>query len=99
MDIADSLRLIASLAVVLGLIGLCALAARRFGLAPGLHQRGTARRLAVVEVAPLGGRHRLVLVRRDSTEHLLLLGGAHDLVIERRIAPSAGAASSEGDAR
>lgn len=97
MDIADSLRLIASLAVVLGLIGLCALAARRFGLAPRLHQRGTARRLGVVEVAPLGGRHRLVLVRRDEAEHLLLLGGPHDLVIERRIAPPGGTAF-EGDA-
>lgn len=95
MDIADSLRLIASLGVVLGLIGLCALAARRFGLAPRLGQSGAARRLGIIEVAPLGGRHRLVLVRRDETEHLLLLGGPNDLVIERHIAPSGSEAPSE----
>lgn len=85
MDIADSLRLIASLGVVLGLIGLCALAARRFGLAPRLAQRGAARRLGIVEVAPLGGRHRLVAA--DEDEHLLLLGGPTDLVLEHHIAP------------
>ena len=52
--------------------------------------RGTDRRLAVVEVAPVDARHRLVLLRRDNTEHLVLLGTNGDLLIESGIEPPDG---------
>ena len=44
------------------------------------------RRLGVVEVTPLDGRRRLILVRRDAVEHLLLVGPTSELVIETGIA-------------
>ena len=84
MDFASYLKFMLALAFVLALFGAAAWAAKRLlpsmrvGPRPG-------RRLAVVEIAMLDGRRRLVLVRRDGVEHLLLLGGASDLVIERGI--------------
>jgi flagellar protein FliO/FliZ len=70
---------------------------RRFGLgavriSPAFRGkgRGAAPRLAVVEVAVVDARHRLVLVRRDDTEHLVLIGATSDLLIESGIpAPNA----------
>ena len=55
-----------------------------------------AKRLAILEVAPLDAKRRLVLVRRDGAEHLLLIGGESDLVVERAILPDL--ANSEGNA-
>lgn len=82
----EYLRTIFALMFVLGLIGLLYMlvrlyAARRFGLGP--LRAGT--RLAVVEMRPLDGRRRLVLVRRDEVEHLLLVGPERDVVIETGI--------------
>jgi flagellar protein FliO/FliZ len=42
-------------------------------------------RIGVVEIAPVDGSRRLVLVRRDNLEHLLLLSGEGDLVVESGI--------------
>ena len=88
MDMSSYLRFLAALVFVLGLIALLAWLVRRFG--PGgiaLKATGRDRRLAIVEVAPIDARRRLILVRRDGVEHLLLLGGAGDLVIESGLAP------------
>lgn len=91
MDV-QYVRFILALLFVLGLIGLLAYLLRRFGIggvrvSPAF--RGKARnaenRLAVVEVATVDMRHRLVLLRRDDTEHLVLLGNAGDLLIETGI--------------
>jgi hypothetical protein len=41
----------------------------------------------VLEVAPLDGKRRLVLLRRDDTEHLVLLGQESATVIEANISP------------
>ena len=38
--------------------------------------RGRQPRLAVIDAAPVDGRRRLVLIRRDNVEHLLMIGGA-----------------------
>jgi flagellar protein FliO/FliZ len=76
-------RFILALAFVVLLIGGCAWLARRFGLAGRFVVTGAKRRLAVIEVLPLDGKHRLVLLRRDEAEHLVLLGQHTDLVIER----------------
>ncbi len=69
------IQAIFGLVVTLGLIGLAAYAARRWG-PPGMLQiRGPAeRRLAVVESLTLDPSRRLVLVRFDQEERLLLLG-------------------------
>jgi flagellar protein FliO/FliZ len=76
-------RFLLALAFVVALIGACAWVARRLGLAGRLAARGGQRRLAVIEVLPLDGKRRLVLLKRDDVEHLLLLGQQNDLVIER----------------
>ena len=60
--------------------------ARRSGLAGRIGAAKSGRRLAVVESAPLDGKRRLVLIRRDDTEHLVLIGAETALVIESGIA-------------
>jgi flagellar protein FliO/FliZ len=89
VEIESYARFVLALAAVLGLIGLLAFAARRFGLMPGaVAGGGKGRRLGVVEAMPLDGKRRLVLIRRDEREHLIMLspGDGPDLVIERDIA-------------
>ena len=91
MDV-QYVRFVLALLFVLGLIGLMAYLLRRFGfggvrISPAFRPKGRnpQRRLAVVEVATVDARHRLVLLRRDDTEHLVLLGNASDLLIESGI--------------
>jgi len=76
MSFADLARAIFALAITLGLVGLAAVAARRFGpeWMIRLQRPKTQRRLAIIESLPLDPARRLVLVRLDSTERLLLLG-------------------------
>jgi len=76
-------RFLLALAFVVALIVACAYVARRLGLGGRLATTGGKRRLAILEVLPLDGKRRLVLLRRDGAEHLLLLGQHSDLVIER----------------
>ena len=83
MDLEAYLRFGLALLFVLGLIGLCAWAARRLGMTPRVSAgSGRAKRLAIVEVAAVDAKRRLVLVRRDDREHLLLLGATQDVVVE-----------------
>jgi flagellar protein FliO/FliZ len=77
MDFADLFRGIAALALTLGLIGLAAVLARRYGPSALFRMQPTAkaeRRLAVVESLVLDPARRLVVVRFDGQERLLLLG-------------------------
>ena len=90
------LRFLVALVFVLGLIGLLAWAARRFGLAGRVAVRpGRRRRTMVVEATAVDAKRRLVLVRRDDVEHLVLLGPTTDVVIERGIAAPAEPAADE----
>ena len=88
MSLTDLARMIAALAVTLGLIGLCVAALRRFG--PETIKRlqglksGRDRRLAVIETLVLDPARRLVLVRVDDEERLILLG-------EGQVAPAVAA--------
>lgn len=83
MDMTAYLKFVIALIFVLGLIAAFAWVVRRFGPRGMVAAQGKrGRRLAVVEMAPVDARRRLVLVRRDGVEHLLLLGAAGDLVIE-----------------
>jgi flagellar protein FliO/FliZ len=76
MDFADLLRALFALLLTLGLVGLGAVALRRFG--PDVIARFSGprkqRRLAVVESLVLDPTRRLVIVSCDGQERLLLLG-------------------------
>jgi flagellar protein FliO/FliZ len=76
MNIADFVRAVFALALTLGLLGLCAVALRRFGpdMLARVSTQKKARRLAVVETLVLDPSRRLVLVSCDGRERLLLLG-------------------------
>ncbi len=81
MTFFDFARAVLGLAVTLGLIGLAAVALRRY--APQLLERMQAdrgeRRLKVVETLVLDPARRLVLVRVDDEERLILLGDGREL--------------------
>ena len=69
------LQTLFGLVVTLGLVGLAAYAARRWGPMGMMQIRaGGARRLAVIESLALDPSRRLVLIRLDQEERLLLLG-------------------------
>lgn len=87
MEFSGYLRFLLALVFVLGLIGLATAVMRRMGLGfpAGSLKRPGNRRLSVVETAPLDGRRRLVLIRRDDTEHLIVLSPSSELVIESGI--------------
>ena len=80
-------RFVVAFVIVLALIGLTFWLIRRFGTSRVGNgaQRGRQPRLAVIDAAPVDGRRRLVLVRRDNVEHLLLIGGPSDFVVEQNI--------------
>lgn len=76
MDIFLLIRAVAALAITLGLVGLAAVALRKFG--PDALSRITAlrkdRRMQVVETLVLDPTRRLVLFTLDGEERLLMLG-------------------------
>lgn len=88
MDLLEIVRMIAALAITLGLVGLAAWGLRRFGPSALLRMQTPAaeRRLAIVETLILDPSRRLVLVRIDAEEKLILLGEGSILP-----APKAGA--------
>jgi flagellar protein FliO/FliZ len=91
MDVVDVARYLGALVLVLALVGLAGLAARRYGLGT-LVQGTTARRLGVVETLMLGPRHKLYLLRRDGAQHLVLVGPQGANLIESGIAAPPGPA-------
>jgi flagellar protein FliO/FliZ len=76
MFFAELVRMVAGLAITLGLIGLCVVALRRFGPAAMQRLQGVRRerRMSVIETLALDPARRLVLVRIDQAERLILLG-------------------------
>ena len=83
MENMEPFRVVAALVLVLGLIGLAALVARRAGFGGAALRGGKGRRLALVETLALDPKRRLALVRCDEREHLLLLGPNADVVVAR----------------
>lgn len=90
MDAIDYTRFFFAFILVLGLIGLSALLAKKYlgsqkflGLQPG-------GRLTVVETRYLDSRRKLMLVRRDGVEHLILLADGRELVVESGIVHKSG---------
>jgi flagellar protein FliO/FliZ len=95
MAFADLARALFALVITLGLVGLAAVVARRFGpeWMTRLQRPKADRRLAIVESLPLDPARRLVLFTLDGRERLLLLG-------EGRFADAAPPASGgEGSGR
>lgn len=93
MELPEFLRAVFALALTLGLVGLGAVALRRFGpdaLARFVPTR-KARRLAVVETLILDPSRRLVVVSFDGEEKLLLLG-------EGQVLPTAGKPGTDAHA-
>ncbi len=76
MDFLDVFRAVFALAVTLGLVGLFAVALRRFGpdFLTRFQPTRSERRMTLVESLPLDPTRRLVLVRLDDEERLILLG-------------------------
>lgn len=86
MEPVQYLKYIVGLLVVLGLIALITLLARRFGMVPRVtRDPSSPKRLSVTDVIAIDAKRRLVLVKRDDREHLLLLGPERDLVVEQNI--------------
>lgn len=90
MDIPEFLRAVFALLLTLGLVGLGAVALRRFGpdaLARFGQPMKAERRLKVVETLVLDPSRRLVLVSCDDDEKLLLLGEGRVVSQIERAAP------------
>jgi flagellar protein FliO/FliZ len=85
-EIPTLVKLLIAFAIVFILIIATFWLLRRFGGARiGGASRGRQPRLAVIDVAPVDPRRRLVLIRRDNVEHLVMIGGPSDVVIEQNI--------------
>ena len=91
MDTVDPLRFIFAFLFVLALIGMCAIALKRYSrtasgklfLTRGLlNPSPENQRLQVLEVRYIDSRRKLVLVRRDQVEHLLLLSDKGETMVE-----------------
>ncbi len=95
MEFIDIVRYFGALFLVLALIGLAALIARRWGV-PGIVRPGSQRRLAVVETLMVAPRQKLFLIRRDNVEHLIFSGPDGALVVETGIAAPATVAVEPG---
>lgn len=97
MDLIDFARYFAALAVVLGMLGLLALGARRgwlAGLVASVAARGAspgtprrARRMRIAETLVLDARRRIVILRVDGMEHVVLLGPERETLMDSRPAP------------
>ncbi len=76
---------IVATAVCLLAVLMIVLAKKAFGGRIGNGFKGNAPRLAVMDVARIDEKRRLILVRRDEVEHLVLVGGQNDVLIEGSI--------------
>lgn len=85
--VATAVCLLAMLMIVL--------AKKAFGGRIGTGFKASAPRLAVMDVARIDEKRRVILVRRDDVEHLVLIGGQNDVLLEGNI-PSVGATSGTG---
>ncbi len=81
----DILRLLLSLAVVLGLMGGLAFLIKKLGLAGAQPvQKSGKKDLEVVESLALDARRRAVILRNKDKEHLVILGANGETLIETR---------------
>lgn len=76
---------IVAIAVCLLAMVMIVLAKKAFGGRIGTGFKASAPRLAVMDVARIDEKRRLILVRRDEVEHLVLVGGQNDVLLEGSI--------------
>lgn len=81
ITLADILKLLASLAFVVGLMGGLALLMKKLGLAQGIAPSGPAKRLKLIESVTLDPRRRAVILRCDDKDHLVILGPSGETVV------------------
>jgi len=94
MELIDFARIVFSLIAVLGMIGLAAFAAKKFGLQNGALAGNRARRLSLVESLPIDQRRRAAIISCDGREHLIILDQSRVTIVERGI-PAREAASED----
>lgn len=92
MDLMLLLRAIAALGLVIGLIALAAVMARRMGWGNGGGAWRGERRLSVSESLSIDAKRRILLIKCDDQEHLVLLGLQNEIVLK----PSGFAAAVSG---
>ena len=85
MEAVDYLKFVASLALVLGLMGGLALVLKRLGLGNVGILPPDKRRLKVVEILTIDPRRKALILRRDDKEHLVILGVNGETVVETDI--------------
>ena len=85
----EIIRYVGALLLVLALIGVAGVAARKWGV-PGVTRAVQEKRLAVVETLLMGPRQRLFIVRRDNVEHLIFAGPEGACLLENIPASASG---------
>lgn len=85
MTTYDYLRFFAALVFVLCLMGGLSYVVKRLNLGQGAMLSPAKKRLKIVEVLHLDGRHKAMLIGRDDTEHLVILNASGDTIVETNI--------------
>lgn len=85
MDLHNFLKLATALIIVLTLMGGLSYILRRFNLGGNSIISPAKRRLKIVEVLPLDGRRKAMLISRDDAEHLVILSSSGETVVETNI--------------
>jgi flagellar protein FliO/FliZ len=88
MDFLSFLRMIGSLAIVLGMLAGALWAVRRYEIRlpqkwlSGFANPGTTRRMELVERLVLDPRRSIALIRKDGQEHMLVIAPEGLLILE-----------------
>lgn len=80
---AQLLRFIAAFILVMSLMGGLALVMKRINAR--MPAGGRKKRLQIMEILPLDGRRKAILLRRDDREHLVILGANGETLVESDI--------------
>ncbi len=87
MEMHDYLKFAASFVFVLSLMGGLSYILKRFNFGHAGMMSPSKKRLKLVEILPLDGRRKAILIQRDNTQHLVILGASGETVIEKNIEP------------
>ncbi|WP_428408094.1 FliO/MopB family protein [Hyphococcus sp.] len=85
---SEIVRVVFSLAIVLGMIGAFAYLARKAGFSNLAAAAGKKRRLSISETLPLDARRRLAIVRCDDLEYLIVLGPSGETIVASGLEPA-----------
>ncbi len=85
------IRVLLALFLVIGLMGVLVLIARKYMPSHMLARSNAEKRVVIKETTYIDPKHRLLLIKRDKTEHLLLIGPSNSLVVESNIVSKSGA--------